>query len=136
MKNFLKRKVLSRSNMKKLGQEAVDTIVTRTQVKGKGTEDGKLFKLKSLEKSTIARRKRFKNLSSKTKPRRSNLTMTGQMLDNIIYRVRGKRIIVLLKGSRNRKVATFVQKVRPFFNLSKREFGALLKLLKNNIRRF
>jgi hypothetical protein len=115
-------------------ESIAEQIKKRTRL-GKGVNDsGDLEKLGGLAESTIANRKRYrKNLSDMTTYRRSNLTATGQLLDNIkhAYRqgvmlftfggTRTKELSGPGKGTRNAEVAAHVSKARPFFRLSRTE---------------
>lgn len=124
--------------MKSLGQETVRLIVERTQEQGRGVSGGfggRKKKLKKLAESTIKRRNGLKKLSSKTSPDTSNLTMTGKLIQSVTSRVKGfSRVLIYIKGSRNKTVAEHVQTDRPFLLLTKTETNTLLKFFKRLIR--
>lgn len=75
--------ISSKDSLEEIGAEVVEMVKKRTQL-GYGVEDtGKTKKkLTKLEDSTIKSRKQ-KNLSGMTEPKKSNLTETGDMLDDI-----------------------------------------------------
>ena len=118
-----------------MGKQGVELIVKRTQGKGQGVREfkGRVSKLKKLSPSTVQRRKNLP-LSSKTSPRRSNLTQSGKLMNNIAYRKQAKSVRFYIR-SREAKKAEYVSKDRPFMNLSEREFNTLLKLYKQSVRR-
>lgn len=121
-----------------MGEQTVDTLVRRTQVDGKGVKNhgGNLKKLKSLEPSTIKRRQRFRQLSGKTSPATSNLTMTGKLIDSISFKVlRTNKVQIFLKGTRNKKIGSYVSNVRPFLHLSRGEIRNLNTFFKKLIGR-
>ncbi len=70
-----------------------------------------------------------------TTPRKSNLTMTGQMLDAIEYIIRPMKIILLIGNTKrndsdltNKEVAIYATKQgRPFFNFSKSEIRQMTR---------
>ena len=68
-----------------VGVFARDLIVKRTRL-GYGVEKdlGSKKRLAKLSPNYVKRRKMFEGLSENTRPSRSNLTLTGQMLDSII----------------------------------------------------
>lgn len=130
---------------KQFGQDIVAQITKRTRL-GKGVpgEGGELEPLKGLADSTIQTRKRYqKNLSELTRAKKSNLTATGQMLEDIVFNIkdggflfffRSRRRNRELSGSRgkttNAEVARYVSEDRPFFNLSRTELAGYAVRLK------
>lgn len=135
--------VKSYTKSKKFEQVAkyVDNAIrVRTRL-GKG-DDNKKFK--ELKASTKKKRKRYeKNLSEFTRPDKSNLTATGQMLDSIKSKTDGSKIIMGFKEKRtneldgtpskltNSDVAIFSEQLgRLFFGLTplqRKEFTRRLK---------
>lgn len=120
-------------------KEIPEQIRKRTQL-GKGVDDsGKNIKLDPLSELYVERRKKLK-LDSNTKPKRSNLTATGQMLRAIFGTRQGTRFIFSFKGSRedgktNDEVASYAPKLgRPFFNLSNTERVGVQRKLAQLIR--
>ena len=136
------------SLLNKVGLEARKQILKRTRL-GKGVkyQGGPAFKLPSLKDSTIDQRERYDfNLSPFTRPPRSNLTATGQLLDSIRHRLlrTGKNRTVELYFKENRrfelsgppskvkhsKLSKFVaDNGRPFFNLAGFEIAKLRSIL-------
>lgn len=75
---------VSRKEMLILGDFTVDLIVKRTRLGyGVSRNMGVKKNLKPLSAKYKLYRKRFKNLSSRTTPGRSNLTLTNQMLESM-----------------------------------------------------
>lgn len=133
-----------------------DMILKRTRLGfGVGGNGEKREKLKDLKgrpkpyKSTIQKRERLKKrgeLSSETTVVKSNLTMTGQMLNAISYRVKKLGGIIFIKDSSrrdgrntNKEVAKYVSKDRPFFHLSDSEIRQLkreaVKIVKSKLKK-
>lgn len=131
LQKFLKKQT-SKKNLKLVGQEGVKILIERTQGKGQGVEElgGRKQKLKPLAKSTKKRRKSFKGLSPNTTPGRSNLTFTGKLMESISFNTRVKSLRFRITGNKNKKIAEYVSKDRPFFNFSKMELSKLLRLYK------
>jgi hypothetical protein len=122
-------------------QKAANLIRIRTRL-GSGVKSvgGTKQALKPLADSTKENRKRLKiqgKLSSLTSPGKSNLTMTGQMLESLKGDAvsRGKGIIRLTgtrpEGLSNEKLGEYVSEARPFMNLTKSE----LKEIVDDIRK-
>jgi len=110
---------------------------------------GKQTKLNPLSGKYIEQREAYsENLSDQTKPRRSNLTATGQMLDSIQGGAKAGNVIVEISGSRkagltgsrgtasNADVARYVQEQgRPFFGVTTPERRSLIREIKQVILR-
>jgi hypothetical protein len=133
---------------KKFAGDVVAQITKRTRLgKGVAQEGGEYEPISGLEGSTIKTRKRYqKNLSEFTRPKKSNLTATGQMLEAITYRIQQGGFLFFFKsGRRNRElsggpgktsnaeVARHVGERRPFFNLSRSEMNGYAVRLKREI---
>lgn len=149
-------KVINRQNTKKILDEAA-TIIRRRTLLGFGVEEngGARRRLKKLSGSYIEQRQgravywtgkngkvrrvptsaKFRSrlrLSTKTTPGKSNLTLSGQLLDSIKATVQGPgRGFIAPDGSRtdgftNQEIATFVEEAgREFLNLSNNEIKQL-----------
>lgn len=135
--------------LKKVGNEAKNQIVKRTRLgKGVKTPGGAAIKLLPLKDSTIDYRDNYdNNLSPYTRPPRSNLTATGQLLDSIAYRIikktKSKIIQLFFKENRrfeldgkparikHNKLSQYVQKDRPFFYLANFELNKIKSILFN-----
>ena len=100
------KKVRSYSFLKRLGKILLRRIIARTRLGyGVVADGGKKVKFPELSHNYKLLRKRLgkdkrrkkkkytTKLSGKTRPSKSNLTLTGQMLDNTTYEVRGENII-------------------------------------------
>jgi len=120
-----------------VAQKAVEIIRRRTLLGGSVSEFlGRRGKLKALSPRYREFRTNFDLLSGKTTPNKSNLTLTGQMLDSLkVKSVRADEIIIGPTGNRNdsdltnAQVAAFVEEQgRPFLNLSDLEFKQLLRI--------
>ena len=120
-----------------------ERIRRRTRV-GQGlaeTQRGaKQKKLKALsDKYKKARKKNKAKLSSNTKPAKSNLTSTGQLLDAITGRVSGNTIILDLKegrddGVKNKDIVGWQRKQgRDFFEVSDKELRGLQSNIKKDL---
>jgi hypothetical protein len=124
--------------MRALGNEAARLMVRRTRLGFGVSKDGaKRNKLTPLSPQYIqTKREKFSGLSSLTRPKKSNLTRTNQMLTSIkvIDSMRG-RVSVGATGNRhdsdltNEDVVRFNQVtgrvLRPFLNLSALEIKGL-----------
>ena len=126
--------VVNRSLTDKIGKKVVKTVKNRTR-KGFGVKQnaGKAERLKPLRQPTKKKRRNLKKrgrLSGETTPTTSNLTESGQMLNNIGYRASDKEVVVAPKGRQQQK-ARQVSKDRPFMNLSKSEIKELADLIAN-----
>ena len=116
-----------------------EQIRKRTQL-GKGVdESGNNIKLNPLTELYVERRKKLP-LDSNTRPKRSNLTATGQMLRSIFGTRQGTKFIFSFKGKRedgktNDEVASYAPKLgRPFFNLSNTERNGIQRKIAQLIR--
>ena len=115
------------SNLNKLGGEVADLIRGRTTAGyGCSKKGGNRQKLAPLKPNTIKIR-RVKNLDGLTKPNKSNLTESGDMLDNITHRVSNNTVIILFADKDQARKAYFHNRgtkrmrARPFFNLTRAE---------------
>jgi hypothetical protein len=92
---------------------------------GKGsTPQGNETNLKPLSPSYIKARQKM-NLSPDTSPSKSNLTKSGDMLDDITANVKASNdkinITIGFNSAKERKKAGYVSDERPFMNLTKAE---------------
>jgi hypothetical protein len=132
----------------RLGVEAVNLVRKRTRL-GYGVPKnlGQRKKLEPLSPRYVERRSMFSNLAAYTTPKKSNLTLTGQMLESLEATVVGSTVIIRptgtrIDGKRNEDVARWNQEgaigqgkdgslwVRPeriFMNISKNEYNQLLR---------
>lgn len=131
--------------MRRLGDKAAEMIRIRTRLGyGVPRDDAKRRKLKSLQPTTIEQRILLSQrglMSQFTRPRRSNLTATGQLLDSLqTIKARGKQVIIGPKGSRwdtdltNPEVSEFVSRQgRPYLHLTALEVKKLARFYQNEI---
>ncbi len=93
---------ISKAALRDVGVFARDLVVKRTRL-GYGVKDNLQAKtrLARLSPGYVKKRKMFDSLSSNTSPTRSNLTLTGQMLDSIISETKDRTIIIRPTGRRN-----------------------------------
>ena len=129
-----------------IAEKIIDIIVKRTK-SGKGVSDDKvedpaLIKLASLSSGYIEYRKKVK-LGSFGSPSKSNLTLTGQMLDSLIYKIVNNGILIDVANTKrkkaigsgyvkqtNQEVAGYVsENGRPFLALSPGEQRIIIKFI-------
>lgn len=154
----LKGKLFDRLFMDRLGLMITDMIYKRVKT-GYGVNGTKKEKLKSLSDSYIQYRKgkmyffkkngitiavkgrsnRLKKTGEFFSPARSNLTMTGQMLKAIEFKVKDTSVTVYINnnvrddGKTNEQVAQLVSKDRPFLGITESESRILKNFIKNHI---
>lgn len=135
-------KSVSKKNMLELGKLAVKQVVKRTR-KGLGANrtNAQEKPLKPLSPNYIAKRRKSK-LDKTTKPSKSNLTFTGQLLRSMRVKEvtnRGVRWGANRRrrkgGLTNERLADIVSEQRPFNNLSKQDIDKLAKYLDKNLAR-
>lgn len=119
-----------------LKKEVVEQIKKRTQAARKGVNaDGSMFTLPKLSEPYVEFRKTFKKLSSETSPNRSNLTLTGSMLNDMVAERSGFTFKFSFKDELNSKKANWVALGgRRFFDLSKSERNGLQRKISDIIR--
>ena len=120
---------------------AAEVIKKRTRLGFGASKDlGNREKLNSLSKLYIKKRATFRGLSSLTRPSKSNLTLTGQMLNSItIISKNEKSIVIGPKGRRqgerltNDKLAEYVaENGRPFMHLTEADFRQVVRFFREN----
>lgn len=129
--------ISSKESLQEIGDEVVSIVKKRTQL-GYGVEDSgsDKKKLTPLEPSTVESRKR-KQLSGMTAPKKSNLTETGDMLDDIKVTKSSKGELEIGFGSKfsqdkanwNTNPTRHPNK-RPFMSLSKVEIKRVTDKIK------
>lgn len=127
--------IITRDVSKELGFKVID-IITKRSLRGYGLSGTGSKPFKALADSTKDTRKRYKkNLSDKTRPAKSNITGTGQMLESlkpdpspgkisieIPTTKRNRELSGARSSTNNAEVAGYVQKNgRQFFGLTKSE---------------
>ena len=129
-----------------LSSVAIEAIrLIRARVKsGSGVIDdsqvpAKKTKLKPLSKKYVEKRKKI-SLGKLGLPGRSNLTLTGQMLNNIEYKIDEGIRIFIKDNSRsdskltNAEVAFFASFDRPFLALTEQEYKRIVSLYERRVR--
>lgn len=130
-------------SLKPYAKDTAERIRRRTRT-GQGLQEtkrgAKRKKLKKLsDKYKVFRRKNKREISKNTKPSKSNLTLTGQLLDSIVGRARGTKIIVEFlekrkDGLKNRDIARYQsEQGRDFFELSDKELRGLQNDIKKDL---
>jgi len=135
MKQLLDMKKTVEKDFSEVGDKAVDLIKKRTRL-GYGVSDhGKpKKKLKKLSPAYIAARKKNKP-KGLTSPSKSNLTNSGDMLDNLESKdLKNNKIEIGFNNSKDEKKAKWVSDDRPFNNLSKSELKQLKQLIDKSIK--
>lgn len=113
-----------------MGNRATNLIKKRTR-EGFGVENGQPVKFAPLAPSTI-RKRQTKTLSSKTSPRTSNLTETGQMVDSLKWRVENNKIVIFFTNDSSSNKETYARvgsnnrPARPFADLTDEELRKLI----------
>lgn len=158
-KNIEQLKLNVSTILNRLNQKDMDGIASfiermvriRTRLGfGVRIDSGEKYKLseKKFAESTIKTRERLKKkgeLSNLTTPKKSNLTMTGQLLDSIKWKIDKLKITLFFDSNRrkdgrntNNEIANYVSEKRPFFNLSKQEIEQVkrevIKVLKSRLK--
>lgn len=126
----------SRNVYKTLAEELIKIIVKRTRLGyGVKTNLGQRSKLKALSPRYIKARRDYLDIDSSTRPAKSNLTLTGQMLRSIkVIRVDGKSAVIGPSGRRsdgysNLNIAEFNEKTGRIFNrISINEFNQIRRI--------
>ncbi len=122
-------KALAPKNKKRIGKLAVRLIQVRTRL-GFGVRSGEKVKLKPLADSTVKRRRK-KALSGLTGPGTSNLTESGQMLEDITFTVKSDTVSIDFSTARSQKIAQYHHEgagklpKREFFDLTDKELKQL-----------
>lgn len=124
--------VTSKTFLTQLGNELKEDIQKRTRL-GYGVEEplGKQSKFKALAESTKKSRKYKKKqgkLSGLSSPAKSNLTETGEMVDDMYVSTKVNLLQLKLKDQKNRDKAQWnEEKGRTFLNVSDSQYKTLIK---------
>lgn len=135
--------IIGRFSLRPYAKDAAERVRIRTRL-GYGVQDGerggKRERLKPLKPDYRIFRKKSKKTNRKlTTPAKSNLTLTGQLLDAIRGRVRGKTIEVYFKENRNDGVKNTdirkgqAEQGRDFFELTDKEVKGLRNQIKKDL---
>jgi hypothetical protein len=114
--------VLSTENTQAIANDLADQIRVRTRLgNGLDKNEGEPTKLKPLSPNYKKARAKNGQLSDQTTPNKSNLTLTGEMLDNVTGFADGRgKITIYLKDQFSRDKAKWVTEGgRPFMFISR-----------------
>jgi hypothetical protein len=122
-----------------VGEYAVGKIKARTRkgfgVSERGEKTQRLAGLKDNYKEQRKRLKQQGKLSGETSPNKSNLTKTGEMLDNFKVTPTENSVTISFNSPKLSARARYVSdKGRPFLNLSKQELWKVNKIIKDAIK--
>lgn len=128
---------VNKKTMEAVGEFTKDLVVKRTRL-GYGVDEnfGEKSKFADLSTSYVLARKRNSGLSSLTRPKKSNLTKTGQLLDSIRAKYVRKGVILITPtgtrtdGKSNLNIAQYnadSPKKRIFNRVSQKEFNQVLR---------
>lgn len=126
----------SKSVYKFLADELIKIIVKRTRL-GYGVDNtlGTRSKLKALSPRYIKARKDYLDIDSTTRPSKSNLTLTGQMLRSMAIIKQDSSSVTIgptgkrTDGNTNQEIAEFNRKRgRIFNNISINEFNQIRRI--------
>ncbi len=121
--------------LQKIGDDFVDQIRTRTRLgNGLDKNGGEPSKLRPLSKPYVEQRKTMANLSPLTKSNKSNLTLTGDMLDDLKATVQDDKITISFKEQFSKDKARWnTEKGRPFLFISRVQIERLKNSIEKNI---
>lgn len=106
--------------------------------------EGEKKKLAPLKSRTVKKREYMQEagkLSSDTTPKRSNLTMTGKMLDSLYGYSKDNKIIVEIGDTNRKEIAAYLHEgtpkmeARPFLNLSRLQIKRLTDAINKTMRK-
>jgi hypothetical protein len=119
-----------------VGKEAVKLIRKRTRLGfGVRTQGGNKKRLDKLSEGYKKTRKRVKP-SGPTTPAKSNLTYTGDMLDDLRAKEKNaNKVEIGFSSGESEDKAGWVSKDRPFNNLSKAETKQLQQMLVKTVKK-
>lgn len=164
LRNFERRfklnveKLLSPDFLREIGDKTTTIIYKRTK-NSKGADGGRETKLAPLSKRYIERRQGIARFTTRDgrfvefrvkpprlgkfgSPAKSNLTMTGQMLDSMDYKITKNGVTIFIPASRrkdseltNAELAKFVtEQGRRFFELTTDEVITIQRMITNKLR--
>lgn len=130
-------KVTDKRILKAIGIVALEMVRDRTR-KGFGVkkEGGAAKRLNPLTSSTKATRRRLQKrgkLSENTSPTKSNLTSSGDMLDDLKLKVGKTSVTISIDGKDRQKAERVQNQGREFMNLSKKEINKIVKIIQIEI---
>lgn len=121
--------------MQDIGDDLAEQIRVRTRLgNGLGKNGGEPSKLKKLSKEYIEQRKTNKELSEFTTPTKSNLTLTGEMLDELKATADKDKITLSFDSQFSKDKARWNdEKGRPFLYVSRVQVERLKNSLEKKI---
>lgn len=122
--------------LNEIGQQIVEDIYKRTKL-GYGIEEprGTQSKLKPLTGQYKKMRKSFPKLSTDTSPSKSNLSLTGDMLNDLKVKVTNTKALIYLGSEFSKNKAKWnSEKGRTFLNVSNTQVSKIIALLKNKLK--
>ena len=136
----LSEKVISElqksSVLAEVGRTVSDSIRKRTRAGyGCDEDEGSRKKLAELAESTVKIRRSFSDLSTETRPEKSNLTMTGRMLNDLGFQATNKKVTILFLTQRSAMVSSYAHNgtskrpARPFMFVTKTELREAVRIL-------
>ena len=128
-------KSLNSNTMRGLGEFTVDTIVARTRYKGQGVKNGRAGMLNPVSEKYAAWRKKRARHPDAAGGRKSNLTLSGDMLDALTTtKATSKAYEVGFKDpDEEAKAKGNAQRGRPFLSLTAKEIKLLSAELNKQI---
>lgn len=127
---------ISPAQSRSLALSAIDIIVKRTKL-GYGVKDnyGTKYRLPTLSQRYVKFRRRYTKLSNTTSPSKSNITLTGELLDSIGIKKAGVGNVTIsaigshVGGLTNEKLIGYLQQQgRYFMRVSELEFNQLVRI--------
>lgn len=101
--------LVSPKTLKTVGDFEASLVKRRSRLGyGVPKDGGGKVKFQDLATSTVKARKK-KKLASETTPKKSNLTETGQLLNDLVSRIEGRSTIIGHTKDRNKKIGAFHQ---------------------------
>lgn len=131
-----KQELLSPSSLQQIGDDIAEQLRLRARLgNGLGENYTDPAKLKPLSPKYVEQRKKMKDLSEETTPKKSNLTQTGEMLDDIIARINGFKITITFKEQFSKDKARWNSvKGRPFMHISRVQVQRLTNDMQSKLR--
>ena len=128
--SVLSKRLQQKVTLNKLGEMIVKIVKKRTK-RGYGVSapEGDQKKLKRLSKRYIKWRRKIPNLHMSTSPSKSNLTLTGKMLDSLGFKRLKTGVKITLSPKQYKKMTEQENQGRMFATLSRREINKIKKEL-------
>lgn len=126
---------MSQKLLQDIGDDFVEQIKIRTRLgNGLDKNEGEPSKLKPLSKDYVKYRKSKNDLSEFTKPSKSNLTLTGEMLDSLEAKVTEDKITISFSNQFSKYKARWNEESgRSFLAISRVQIERLKNSLEKKI---